>query len=114
MKVADNSKAGVAWSVALMLNLSRGRRKIELREFVLGDGVSIIGANGKAIPWREAHEAFESVRPGLANVDIGRGGVVDVDEVRDLIGEIGRADRNAAWQQGLFDAAIEASARFRL
>lgn len=97
-----------------MLNLSRGRRKIELREFVLGDGVSIIGANGKAIPWREAHEAFESVRPGLANVDIGRGGVVDVDEVRDLIGEIGRADRNAAWQQGLFDAAIEASARFRL
>jgi hypothetical protein len=41
-------------------------------------------------------------------------GVVDVDEVRDLIGEISRPDRNAAWQQGLFDAAIEASARFRL
>src|SRR6202022_418764 len=83
-----------------------------IENVVPGHQVGVVAPQGKRLPRRNGDEALDSISRRLADILERCAGVIDRDQIVDVVAEIGRAKADALVEPYLLEAQIIANARF--
>ncbi|MET4721418.1 hypothetical protein ABIF63_005524 [Bradyrhizobium japonicum] len=94
--------------------LLRTPQQLQSRRHIDRAGKSVVGTNAKPVSDRRRDEALRALRDRLADIGVGarecHGIERALDQVRDVVAEVGRPEANAIAKQGLLEAGVVSDA----
>src|SRR6266446_3915978 len=84
-----------------------------IEDVVLSYQVGVVGPQGKRLPRRNGEEVLDAIGRGPSDIYERSAGVINRNQIVDVVMKIGRAKPDALFHSRLLEAQIIADARFR-